>query len=74
MITDISLSGPLSGVDLKQKLMEDHPEIRVVLTSGLPRDNLVRHYGLHSDDVVIPKPIPLPTLRQLLNPKIASVE
>ncbi len=74
VITDIGLSGPLSGVDLKQKLMEDHPEIRVVLTSGLPRDNLVRHYGLHSDDVVIPKPIPLPTLRQLLNPKIASAE
>ena len=66
VITDISLSGPLSGVDLKQKLMEDHPEIRVVLTSGLPRDNLVRHYGLQPDDEVIPKPIPLPALSQLL--------
>ena len=66
VITDISLSGPLSGVDLKQKLMEDHPEIRVVLTSGLPRDNLVQHYGLQPNDDVIPKPIPFPTLSQLL--------
>lgn len=66
VITDISLSGQLSGVDLKQKLLEDHPEIRVVLTSGLPRDNLVQHYGLQPDDDVIPKPIPLSTLSRLL--------
>ena len=66
VITDISLSGPLSGVDLKQKLMEDHPEIRVVLISGLPRDNLVQHYGLKPNDDVIPKPIPLSTLSRLL--------
>jgi signal transduction histidine kinase len=71
VITDISLSGPLSGVDLKQMLMENHPQIRVVLTSGLPRDNLVRHYGLQPDDEVIPKPIPHSTLCQLLNPRIA---
>jgi signal transduction histidine kinase/CheY-like chemotaxis protein len=66
VITDISLSGPLSGVDLKQKLSEHHPQIRVVLTSGLPRDNLVQHYGLGSDDDVIPKPIPVSTLNRLL--------
>lgn len=66
VITDISLSGPLSGVDLKQKLVRDHPEIRVVLTSGLPRDNLVQRYGLKPDDEVILKPIPLSTLRRLL--------
>lgn len=66
VITDISLSGQLSGVDLKQKLMEDLPEIKVVLTSGLPRENLEQHYGLQPDDEVIPKPIPLHTLDRLL--------
>ena len=66
VITDISLGGSLSGVDLKQKLKEDYPKIRVVLTSGLPKDNLVRHYGLKPDDDVIPKPIPLAILDRLL--------
>jgi PAS domain S-box-containing protein len=66
VITDISLGGPLSGVDLKQKLKKDHPGIELVLTSGLPRDNLVQHYGLRPDDEVIPKPIRLPTLSRLL--------
>jgi signal transduction histidine kinase len=66
VITDISLGGPLSGVDLKQTLMENHPEIKVVLTSGLPIDNLVQHYGLQPDDEILPKPIPLATMRQLL--------
>jgi PAS domain S-box-containing protein len=66
VITDISLNGPLSGVDLKHKLKEDHPKIRVVLTSGLPKDNLVQHYGLKPDEEVIPKPIPLSTLYRLL--------
>jgi signal transduction histidine kinase len=66
VITDISLSGALSGVALKQRLMQNHPDIRVVLTSGLPRDNLVQHFGLHPNDEVIPKPIPLPTLSRLL--------
>ncbi|MEJ2639947.1 MAG: PAS-domain containing protein [Desulfosarcinaceae bacterium] len=66
VITDISLSGPLSGVDLKQQLARRYPGIGVVLTSGLPRENLEQHYGLTPDDDVISKPIPLPTLRQLL--------
>jgi signal transduction histidine kinase/CheY-like chemotaxis protein len=66
VITDIGLSGPLSGVDLKQKLERRHPEVRVVLTSGLPRDNLERHYGLAPDEEVLPKPIPLPALQELL--------
>ena len=66
VITDISLGGSLSGVDLKQKLKENHPKIRVVLTSGLPKDNLVQHYGLKPDEEVIPKPIPLSALERLL--------
>jgi CheY-like chemotaxis protein len=66
VITDISLGGPLSGVDLKQKLKRLCPEVRVVLTSGLPRDNLERHYRLAPDEEVLPKPIPLSTLRELL--------
>jgi hypothetical protein len=42
------------------------PEVNVVLTSGLPRQNLEQHYGLQPEDQVLPKPIPYPTLRHLL--------
>jgi CheY-like chemotaxis protein len=66
VITDISLSGAMSGVDLKQGLKQHHPEIMVLLTSGLPIDNLVQHYGLKPGDEILPKPIPLSTLGRLL--------
>jgi signal transduction histidine kinase/CheY-like chemotaxis protein len=66
VITDISLSGAMSGVDLKQRLRKRHPGIKVMLTSGLPIDNLVQHYGLQPGDEILPKPIPLSTLSQLL--------
>ncbi len=66
VLTDISLSGPLSGVDLKNRLYGKRPEIRVVMTSGLPRENLEKQYGLKSEDRVIAKPISFSILNQLL--------
>lgn len=67
VITDISLAGPLSGVDLRQELNHTYPEIRIVLTSGLPSETLERHYGLKSDDTVLTKPIAWQTFKRLLS-------
>ena len=66
VITDVSLAGSLSGLDLKRSVNKNLPEVNVVLTSGLPRQNLEQHYGLQPEDQVLPKPIPYPTLRHLL--------
>ncbi len=67
VITDISLSGPMSGVDLKQELNKRHPGICVILTSGLPRETLEQHYGLTPEDTFLTKPISLPTFKHLLD-------
>ena len=66
VLTDISLTGTLSGVDLKDMILETWPEIPVIMTSGLPRDSLEQYYGLHFDDMVISKPTSFSTLKQIL--------
>ncbi|MEX1057490.1 MAG: PAS-domain containing protein, partial [Natronospirillum sp.] len=46
VLSDINLAGELSGVQLAQLLKELHPNLTVILTSGLPREHLRQHFGL----------------------------
>ncbi len=66
VLTDISLTGPWSGIDLKHQLQTHWPDISVVLNSGMPRESLEQHYGLQPHDPLILKPVSFATLKHLL--------
>lgn len=66
VLTDISLGGIMSGVALKHQLEQQWPDIAVILTSGLPRENLELHYGLAPETDFLAKPISPTTLKRLL--------
>lgn len=66
VLTDISLGGVMSGVALKHQLGKQRPDLAVILTSGLPRENLEQHYGLAPETEFLAKPISPTTLKRLL--------
>lgn len=65
VFSDINLAGELSGVDLSVRIAELWPEIPVVLSSGLPREHLSRHFALADSAILLAKPVRLETLKQV---------
>lgn len=55
LLTDVVMPG-LNGRQVADRLLEMHPEIRVIFTSGYPGD-LIRHHGILEEEIdFIPKP------------------
>ncbi|MFY0665308.1 MAG: PAS-domain containing protein [Natronospirillum sp.] len=65
VLSDINLAGELSGVELAEHLARALPDLPVVLTSGLPREHLRQHYGLHAATPLLSKPVRLAQLQQV---------
>lgn len=65
VLSDINLAGELSGVELAGHLARALPGLPVVLTSGLPREHLRQHYGLHAATPLLSKPVRLMQLQQV---------
>lgn len=65
VLSDINLAGELSGVELAEHLGLAMPGLPVVLTSGLPREHLRQHYGLHAATPLLSKPVRLAQLQQV---------
>ncbi|KXF80663.1 hybrid sensor histidine kinase/response regulator [Enterovibrio coralii] len=57
VISDINLGDGMTGTDLKKALMVSHPTLPILLMSGLPKSDLIAHYGFEPDWVLITKPI-----------------
>jgi CheY-like chemotaxis protein len=56
VLTDISMPGGLSGLELSRHLHERYPNLRVAHTSGFPGDHPQGSHGLVSGDNYLPKP------------------
>lgn len=67
VMTDVRLPG-MSGIELAQKLVKDHPNIPVVIASGYGALNVKFLLGQNFPSVlVLPKPYDLETLEQTLS-------
>lgn len=65
VLTDISLGGDISGVDLANQLEIDFPGLPVVLTSGLPREHLEQYFHLQPHHRLLAKPVRLAQLNEV---------
>ena len=63
LVTDVSLPG-LSGIELARRVLQDAPQLRVVLCSGHALGPEVKALGAHVH--VLPKPFEIEELERLL--------
>ncbi|KJY66476.1 PAS-domain containing protein [Vibrio nigripulchritudo] len=66
VVSDVNLGTSEDGVNLKQHLMKTHPDLPVILTSGLPVEALIKHHQFDTEWAFIPKPFQFKTLQALV--------
>jgi len=71
VFTDINLGERRTGIDLMQQIARDWPTTAVVLTSGLPPEQLTESFGLDSTATVLAKPYSKEALLERLNQALA---
>lgn len=71
VFTDINLGERRTGIDLMQQIAQDWPSTPVVLTSGLPPEQLTESFGLDSTASVLAKPYSKEALLERLNQALA---
>lgn len=63
VISDIAMPGNVSGIDVAHEVVESHPNVRVILTSGHP----LSHFSpLPGNTLFLPKPYRIKQLVELL--------
>jgi CheY-like chemotaxis protein len=71
VFTDINLGERRTGIDLMQQIAQDWPTTAVILTSGLPPEQLTESFGLDSTATVLAKPYSKEALLERLNQALA---
>ncbi|MGI9037760.1 MAG: response regulator transcription factor [Gemmatimonadota bacterium] len=73
LITDMLLDGPESGLSVARRFREQYPELPIMLTSGLPQDDIraavAEIPGVHA----LPKPVRLSGLRETIDGLLREV-
>lgn len=67
VLTDVVLSGPMSGLELRCRVAEHFPNIRVICTSGYQDPRSGATFELDREIEFLPKPITMEALADLLN-------
>ncbi len=63
LLADVRLAG-MSGIELARKMRARHPEMQVILISGIPRDEIQQEIDQLSADGFYPKPLDLSRLAE----------
>ena len=67
VFTDVNLSGAMNGVELAVHSLKTWPDLPVLFTSALPRDQLVSEFAMAPDANFLPKPFSLAQLAQIFS-------
>nr|WP_067295325.1 PAS-domain containing protein [Marinobacterium profundum] len=66
VLSDINLGTGQTGIQLRQTLQQQWPDLPCILASGLPRDQLSKRYGLATHSSFIAKPYRLDSLARAI--------
>lgn len=66
LLSDINLGQGRTGIELAQHCQQQHPQVQILLSSGLPLALLRQRYGLPVDTPLLCKPFSLAQLQQAL--------
>jgi PAS domain S-box-containing protein len=72
LLSDVVLRGRMSGPELAEELVRDHPELRVLLVSGYTRDSFVANYDLPANVHLLKKPFSRLDLLKLVRSGLES--
>jgi len=67
VFSDINLGERRTGIDLKKRVAAEYPNIPVLLTSGLPIEQLRQQFGMQLDISILEKPYTRDVLNEALN-------
>jgi DNA-binding NtrC family response regulator len=66
VVSDVNLGTSEDGINLKQHLMKTHPDLPVILTSGLLVEALIKRHQFDTEWAFIPKHFQFETLQNLI--------
>ncbi len=66
VISDIHLGKGGNGIQLKKQIAKLFPSLHIILTSGLPREQLITQHDLETDTIVLRKPFRKEDLENVL--------
>jgi CheY-like chemotaxis protein len=58
LLTDIVMPEAISGLQLAERMLKTHPELKVIYTSGYSIDLIAKGYALRDGQNFLPKPYP----------------
>lgn len=67
LFTDVVMPGGMTGIDLARTALDEHPRLRVLLTSGYAEEALRRSGGIDIDIQWLPKPYTATSLAEKLS-------
>ena len=74
VILDLTIPGGMGGKETASRILEKHPEARIIVSSGYSNDPVMANYKEYGFAGVIPKPYKLGELDQLLRQVLGRKE
>ena len=72
LVTDVVMPGGLMGTHLARRARAEMPTLPVIFLSGYPAEANVHGNGLHPEDIILMKPVPLETLSKQMRRSLDS--
>ncbi len=62
VILDLSIPGGMGGKEASQKILDYHPQAKIIISTGNPNDPLLSDYSENGIKSILPKPFRLDSL------------
>jgi len=72
VILDLSIPGGMGGKEAAQKILEFHPQAKIIISTGNPNDPLLSDYSEHGIISVLSKPFRLDSLMETVKQVILA--
>ena len=66
VITDLTVPGAMGGKELTEKLLEDNPQLKIIVSSGYSTDPIIARYRDYGFSGAIKKPYTVDNIRDVL--------
>lgn len=67
IIIDLNIPNGIGGTDANNLLKAEFPDVKTVISSGNPTDDIIINYKLNNFDAVLIKPFTIENIQALLN-------
>ncbi len=72
VILDLTIPNGMGGVDTVKRLLEIHPEVKAIVSSGYSNDEAISNFKAHGFSAVLPKPYTFDVLAEVVKNTIGQ--